>query len=189
MSVSPQAAIVDAAGPIVGGRPLLLQPMPALPGTWPRSTTARRLCRRRNPLAPARSATPRPRSCGTRQRGLFIAAIRSHGYYSSPDGATWTRLAVQPGTGLTTANCPVGTQRPGQRQLPHLPRNARRAAGNRRPLRSDGRRERQRPGALAGSLQRCRRLLREPVAHLGRAHRQRRAGGRFRQHGHPAGKL
>ncbi|MGI4830393.1 MAG: choice-of-anchor D domain-containing protein [Janthinobacterium lividum] len=42
-------------------------------------------------------------------RGLFIAALSAHGYYSSPDGATWTRLASQPGTGLTTAKCPVGT--------------------------------------------------------------------------------
>lgn len=36
----------------------------------------------------------------------FYAAIRSHGFYSSPDGITWTRLANQPGTGLTTAACP-----------------------------------------------------------------------------------
>jgi hypothetical protein len=42
-------------------------------------------------------------------RKLFFAAIRSHGYYSSPDGITWTRLASQPGTGLTTANCPSAT--------------------------------------------------------------------------------
>ena len=42
------------------------------------------------------------------QRALFIAAVRFHGYYSSPDGMTWTRLAAQPGTNLTTANCPVG---------------------------------------------------------------------------------
>jgi len=42
------------------------------------------------------------------QRGLFLAAIRSHGYYSSPDGITWTRLLNQPGTNLTTANCPIG---------------------------------------------------------------------------------
>ena len=42
------------------------------------------------------------------QRSLFLAAIRSHGYYSSPDGITWTRLVNQPGTNLTTANCPIG---------------------------------------------------------------------------------
>jgi len=41
------------------------------------------------------------------QRGLFIAAVRAHGYYSSPDGMTWTRLAAQPGPGLTLANCPT----------------------------------------------------------------------------------
>jgi hypothetical protein len=42
-------------------------------------------------------------------RGLFFAAVRSHGYYSSPDGITWTRLSIQPGTNLTTANCPSAT--------------------------------------------------------------------------------
>ena len=41
-------------------------------------------------------------------RAMFYAAVRTHGYYSSPDGVTWTRLATQPGTGLTTTNCPVG---------------------------------------------------------------------------------
>jgi hypothetical protein len=39
-------------------------------------------------------------------RQRFYAAVRYHGYYQSPDGMTWTRLANQPGTGLTTANCP-----------------------------------------------------------------------------------
>ena len=34
----------------------------------------------------------------------FYAAIRFHGFYSSPDGITWTRLASQPGSGLTTAS-------------------------------------------------------------------------------------
>jgi hypothetical protein len=39
-------------------------------------------------------------------RAKFYAAVRAHGYYSSPDGVTWTRLTVQPGSNLTTANCP-----------------------------------------------------------------------------------
>jgi hypothetical protein len=39
--------------------------------------------------------------------GLFFAAVRYHGFYSSPDGLTWTRLATQPGTGLlSTTACP-----------------------------------------------------------------------------------
>ncbi len=42
-------------------------------------------------------------------RQLFIAAIRYHGYYSSPDGVTWTRLANQPGANLTAQNCPANT--------------------------------------------------------------------------------
>jgi len=40
--------------------------------------------------------------------GLFFAAERYHGFYSSPDGLTWTRLANQPGAAgmLSTTNCP-----------------------------------------------------------------------------------
>jgi len=39
--------------------------------------------------------------------GLFFAAVRYHGFYSSPDGVNWTRLATQPGGGaLSTAACP-----------------------------------------------------------------------------------
>ncbi len=40
--------------------------------------------------------------------GLFFAAERYHGFYSSPDGLTWTRLVNQPGSAglLSTAACP-----------------------------------------------------------------------------------
>ena len=39
--------------------------------------------------------------------GLFFGAIRYHGFYSSPDGVNWTRLANQPGGAvLSTTNCP-----------------------------------------------------------------------------------
>ena len=39
--------------------------------------------------------------------GLFFAAIRYHGFYSSPDGTHWTRLAAQPGgTVLSATACP-----------------------------------------------------------------------------------
>ena len=40
-------------------------------------------------------------------RQSFYAAVRYHGYYASPDGVTWTRLANQPGAGLTASSCPV----------------------------------------------------------------------------------
>jgi hypothetical protein len=40
-------------------------------------------------------------------RGLFFAAVRYHGYYQSPDGVTWTRMAAQPGAGLTAFLCPT----------------------------------------------------------------------------------
>ncbi|MGA8043187.1 MAG: choice-of-anchor D domain-containing protein, partial [Terracidiphilus sp.] len=40
-------------------------------------------------------------------RQLFFAAIRYHGYYQSADGIHWTRIATQPGSGLTTSMCPT----------------------------------------------------------------------------------
>jgi hypothetical protein len=51
-------------------------------------------------------------------RGMFYAAVRAHGYYSSPNGVTWTRLTTQPGTNLTTANCPVGANGVGSANCP-----------------------------------------------------------------------
>jgi hypothetical protein len=39
--------------------------------------------------------------------GLFFAALRYHGFYSSADGLTWTLLANEPGAGsLSTTACP-----------------------------------------------------------------------------------
>ena len=39
--------------------------------------------------------------------GMFFAAVRYHGFYSSPDGLNWTPLANQPGGSLlSTAACP-----------------------------------------------------------------------------------
>jgi len=39
--------------------------------------------------------------------GKFFAAVRYHGFYSSPDGVSWTRLASQPGGALlSAAACP-----------------------------------------------------------------------------------
>ena len=39
--------------------------------------------------------------------GLFYAAVRFHGIYSSPDGSNWARLSFQPGVGLNAAVCPA----------------------------------------------------------------------------------
>jgi hypothetical protein len=51
-------------------------------------------------------------------RGLFIAAVRFHGYYQSGDGVTWTRLASQPGSGLTTQQCPTNATQLGSTACP-----------------------------------------------------------------------
>jgi hypothetical protein len=51
-------------------------------------------------------------------RKKFYAAIRAHGYYESADGITWTRMANQPGTKFTAANCPT---RPGDYGLLSCP--------------------------------------------------------------------
>lgn len=49
-------------------------------------------------------------------RQKFYAAVRFHGVYESADGMTWSRLAAQPGTGLSLTACPTnqgGTGSPG----------------------------------------------------------------------------
>ena len=51
-------------------------------------------------------------------RQRFYAAVRAHGYYESLDGIIWTRLAVQPGTGLTLVACPTN---PGSVGSPSCP--------------------------------------------------------------------
>lgn len=48
-------------------------------------------------------------------RQIFVAALRNHGLYTSPDGVTWARLQNQPGTALNnqlchypgSMNCPI----------------------------------------------------------------------------------
>jgi hypothetical protein len=51
-------------------------------------------------------------------RQRFYAAVRQHGFYESSDGATWSRMADQPGTGLTVAACPVGAGGAGSATCP-----------------------------------------------------------------------
>jgi hypothetical protein len=51
-------------------------------------------------------------------RQSFFAAVRYHGYYQSTDGITWTRLANQPGTDLTTDQCPANPFAPGSPGCP-----------------------------------------------------------------------
>jgi len=42
-------------------------------------------------------------------RQMFFAAIQNHGYFSSSDGMNWSKLANQPGAGITQVNCPTLT--------------------------------------------------------------------------------
>lgn len=53
-------------------------------------------------------------------RNVFIAAVRFHGYYTSPDGVTWTRLADQdqPGGGINSILCPTNSGFPGDEGCP-----------------------------------------------------------------------
>lgn len=51
-------------------------------------------------------------------RQMFYAALRYHGYYSSPDGISWTRLTQQPGAGLTTTACPANPSGTGSTGCP-----------------------------------------------------------------------
>jgi hypothetical protein len=51
-------------------------------------------------------------------RKRFYAALRFHGYYESADGITWTRLAQQPGLGLTTSACPANPDLAGNSNCP-----------------------------------------------------------------------
>jgi hypothetical protein len=51
-------------------------------------------------------------------RQMFYAAVRFHGYYQSADGVTWTRLAQQPGLGLTITACPTNPGGTGSASCP-----------------------------------------------------------------------
>ncbi len=51
-------------------------------------------------------------------RQLFYAAVRFHGYYQSSNGILWTRMAQQPGTGLTTTACPTNPNGVGNSSCP-----------------------------------------------------------------------
>jgi hypothetical protein len=117
MSVSPEAATVDAQSSL------------STPGLY--YSTDAGVTWQMASIYDGAQAVQAPQPGGTGQLGnaatsvvwdparrMFFAAVRSHGYYSSPDGQTWTRLANQPGTGLTTANCPAGSTGQGSASCP-----------------------------------------------------------------------
>jgi hypothetical protein len=88
--------------------------------TWQMATIQDGTSIVQQPLPPGagQAANPATSVVWDALRGRFFAAVRAHGYYSSTDGITWTRLANQPGTGLTTAKCPVGVNGAGSSSCP-----------------------------------------------------------------------
>jgi hypothetical protein len=117
MTVSPQSSIVAAATST------------SVPGlyystdagvTWHMATIedGTSIVQQPLPQGANQAANPATSVVWDALRGRFFAAVRAHGYYSSTDGITWTRLTNQPGTGLTTANCPVGTKGAGSSSCP-----------------------------------------------------------------------
>ncbi|HEV2578044.1 MAG TPA: choice-of-anchor D domain-containing protein [Acidobacteriaceae bacterium] len=117
MSVSPQAAIVDAQGS--ASVPGLYYSTDA-GASWKMATLydGAVIVQSPQPVGSGQVGNAATSVVWDAVRGLFIAAVRSHGYYSSPDGKTWTRLTNQPGTGLTTTNCPVGANGVGSSTCP-----------------------------------------------------------------------
>jgi hypothetical protein len=116
-SVSPQSAIVNAAG--VYSIPGLYYSSDA-GQTWQMATLydGASVVQGPQPLGTAQTGNAATSVVWDALRGQFFAAIRAHGYYSSPDGANWTRLTAQPGTNLTTAKCPVGANGGGTAACP-----------------------------------------------------------------------
>jgi len=116
-TVSPQSAIVDAATNA------------SIPGlyystdagvTWQMATImdGTQIVQQPQPLGTGEQGNPVTAVVWDALRQQFFAAIRAHGYYSSPNGQTWTRLANQPGINLTTTNCPVGSNGLGSSTCP-----------------------------------------------------------------------
>ena len=102
------------------------------------------------------------------KRNLFVAAVRFHGYYQSSDGITWTRMAAQPGSGLTTAMCPTGHVHDWVDRVPHLPRRAGGESAHRRHLCLDSGRQQPGSGPLAGRVLAELGRVQQPVRSLSR---------------------
>jgi hypothetical protein len=116
-STSPQSAIVNAAG--VSSIPGLYYSSDA--GlTWHMATIydGSTIVQQPQPLGTSEIGNAATSVVWDALRNSFYAAVRSHGYYSSPDGITWTRLLVQPGTNLTIANCPANSNGTGSANCP-----------------------------------------------------------------------
>ena len=115
-SNSPQASLVEAD---IGAVPGLYYSTDA-GATWQMATLydGAQIVQQPQPLGTGQVGNAATAVVWDALRQKFFAAVRAHGYYSSPDGITWTRLASQPGTNLTTANCPVGSNGSGSTNCP-----------------------------------------------------------------------
>ena len=117
MSVSPQSAIVDAS-PTLSIAGLYYSADAGV--TWHMATLydGAQVVQGPQPTGTGQVGNAATSVVWNAKRSLFIAAVRSHGYYSSLDGKTWTRLTTQPGTGLTSTKCPVGNNGQGGSTCP-----------------------------------------------------------------------
>ncbi len=104
MSNSPQSVVVGAAnsGSVAG-----LYYSGDAGVTWHMATLYDGGQVVQQPLLGAQPGNPATAVAWDAARGSFFAAVQFHGYYASTDGVNWTRLTAQPGTGLSTANCPA----------------------------------------------------------------------------------
>ena len=121
-------------------------------------------------------------------RQLFYAAVRFHGYYQSADGVTWTRMAAQPGTGLTTGACPPEPYGTGSTNCPIFRGGAGGAAGERGYIRVHGGPQQSGPGDMAGCVRADGIELRDG-SELRDAAAVDGAGGGRGEHGDSAGRL
>lgn len=117
MTSSPQATIVGAA--TTSSVPGLYYSIDA-GATWQMATIedGTQVVQTPQPLGTGQVGVAATAVVWNPVRKLFFAAVRAHGYYSSADGMTWTRLVAQPGSAMTTTQCPVGANGLGASSCP-----------------------------------------------------------------------
>ena len=104
MTLSPQAAV---AGAVTSSSVAGLYYSTDAGVTWRMATVMDGSQIVQQPVLTAQPSNPATAVVWDAARGSFYAAVRFHGIYASMDGATWTRLAAQPGAGLAATKCPA----------------------------------------------------------------------------------